>query len=716
MRPLSRRTAPAVLAAVLVAALLSGRLVAAQSAPPAPPPAPVAVGGGAAGRPAVMTPDLLWQLHRVAGPAVSPDGRTVVYTVTVPDMAANRTTTQLWRVPTDGGAAVPLTTDGRNSDPQWLASGRIAYLSTAGGASQVWTMDADGSDARPMTAVEGGVDGFEVSPTGRRVALVMRVQVDRTMAERHPDLPLAEARLYDDLMMRHWNAWADGTFSHLFVADLGADGTAGPARDLLPGQRVDTPLAPFGGTEQVAWHPDGERVAYTAKLSAGTNYAVSTNSDVFLHDVRTGLTTNLTQGMMGYDVEPAFSPDGRRMAWNSMETDGNEADRNRLFVLDLASGQRTELSAGFDGNANHPAWTPDGRTILATTETDGTVQMLAFPADPSGAGSAPQPITEGVHNIGGFSVGGTAAAPVVVAERQSMLVPTDLYRVETDAPGPDAMTRLTSANAERLDGLDYPSVVEKRVATTDGQTMLVWEVRPPGFDAARRYPAILYMQGGPQSALTQSFSYRWNFHALAAQGYVVVAPNRRGMPGHGTAWNEQISGDWGGQAQTDLLSAIDAAAREPYVDPARLAAVGASYGGYSAFWLEGHHEGRFKTIVAHAGIFNLESMYGSTEELFFVEHDFGGRPWDTPRPASYTRFSPSAFVDRWDTPMLITAGEQDFRVPLSESLQAYTTLRRRGVEARFLSFPAEGHWINRPQNSLLWHREFYGWLARFLAP
>lgn len=707
MRLSSRRTALAVLAA----ALLVGRPVAAQSAPPAPPPAPAPV-GDAASRPAVMTPDLLWQLHRVAGPAVSPDGRTVVYAVTVPDMAANRTATQLWRVPTDGGAATQITTEGRNSDPQWLASGRLAVLSTRGGASQVWTMDADGSDARPMTAVEGGVDGFEVSPTGRRVALVMRVQIDRTMAERHPDLPLAEARLYDDLMMRHWNAWADGTYSHLFVADVAPDGTAGAARDLLPGQRVDTPVAPFGGTEQVAWHPDGERIAYTAKLAAGTAYATSTNSDVFLHDVRTGQTTNLTDGMMGYDVEPAFSPDGRRMAWSSMETDGYEADRNRLFVLDLASGRKTELSAGFDGNANSPAWTPDGRTLLATTETDGTVQMLAFPA----AGGAPQQVTEGVHNVGGFSVGGTAAAPVVVAERQSMVVPTDLYRVETDAPGPDAMTRLTSANAERLDGLSLPSVVAKRVATTDGRTMLVWEIRPPGFDAARRYPAILYMQGGPQSALTQSFSYRWNFHALAAQGYVVVAPNRRGMPGHGTAWNEQISGDWGGQAQTDLLSAIDAAAQEPYVDAGRLAAVGASYGGYSAFWLEGHHEGRFKTIVAHAGVFNLESMYGSTEELFFVEHDFGGRPWDAARPVSYDRFSPSDFVDRWDTPMLITAGEQDFRVPLSESLQAYTALRRRGVEARFLSFPAEGHWINRPQNSLLWHREFYGWLSRFLTP
>ncbi len=669
----------------------------------------LAVLPAAAQAPRTMTPEVLWSLHRVAGPAVSPDGRTVAYAVTIPDVAANRSATQLWRVPAAGGTATQITTEGRNSDPQWLSDTRLAYLSTASGASQVWTVNADGSDRRAMTAAEGGVDGFKVAPTGRRIAFAARVQVDSTLAQIYPDLPLAEARRYDDLMVRHWNAWADGTYSHLFVADLGADGTAGAARDLLAGQRVDTPMAPFGGMEQIAWHPDGDRIAYTAKLTAGVDYAISTNSDVFLADVRTGATTNLTDGMMGYDVEPAFSPDGRRMAWNSMETDGYEADRNRLFVLDLASGAKTELTAGFDDNANHPTWTPDGRTLLVTTETDGTVQMLAFPA----AGGAPRRVTEGVHNVGGFSVGGTAGRPVVVAERQSMIVPTDLYRVDV-ASG--AFAQLTAANAERLAGLAMPTVVARRTATTDGKTMLVWEVRPPGFDASKAYPAILYMQGGPQSALTQSFSYRWNFHALAAQGYVVVAPNRRGMPGHGTAWNEQISGDWGGQAQTDLLSAIDAVAAEPYVDRTRLAAIGASYGGYSAYWLEGHHAGRFKTIVSHAGVFDLQSMYGATEELFFVEHDFGGRPWDSPRPPSYDRFSPSAFVARWDTPMLITAGEQDFRVPVTQSLQAFTALRRRGVEARFLSFPAEGHWINRPQNSLLWHREVYGWLRRFLTP
>lgn len=658
----------------------------------------------------VLTPELLWQLERVGSPAVSPDGRHVVYTVTTPDVARNRMVTHLWRVPTAGGAPVRLTThEGRNAAPVWRPDGqRIGFVSNQSGSAQFWEMRPDGTDLRQVTDEPGGVANVQYAPTGDYVAYTRRVRLDEPATARHPDLPDADVRVFDDLMYRHWDTWADGTYSHLFVAPY-QDGRLGEATNLLEGRRVSTPLAPFGGAEQIAWHPDGRRIAYTAKLTTGTAYATSTDSDVFLYDLQTGETTNLTAGNLGYDTEPAFSPDGRFVAWNSMQTPGYEADRNRVFVLDLRTGARRELTAGFDRNANHPQWAPDGRTLYVTTETDGTVQLFALPA----AGGTPRAVTAGVHNVGAFSVGGPAGAPVLVAERQSMIVPTDLYRVDL-ASG--AMTALTAVNAERLAGLALPSVHARRVPTTDGQTMLVWEIRPPGFDPARQYPAILYMQGGPQSALSQFFSYRWNFHALAAQGYVVVAPNRRGMPGHGTAWNEQISGDWGGQAMTDLLSAIDDVAREPYVDASRLGAVGASFGGYSAFWLAGHHEGRFRTFVAHAGVFNLESMYGTTEELFFVEHDLGGPFWGPNRPPSYDRFSPHRFVDRWDTPMLITHGELDFRVPITEGLQAFTALRRQGIESRFVYFPNEGHWINRPQNSLFWHREFYGWLNRFLEP
>lgn len=660
-----------------------------------------------------LTPERLWAIDRVGGPAVSPDGQQVVYSVTTPDVPGNRTTSHLWRVPVAGGEPTRLTQHtGRNAEPVWHPSGVLFYATNEGGTTALWTMAADGTGARPVAGMPADAANVRLAPTGDYVAFTRPVQIDPTPAERYPDLPLAEVRVYDDLMFRHWMDWADGTYSHLFVAPLtmGASGaTVGEATDAMPGQRVHTPLMPFGGAEQIAWHPDGRRVAYTAKPLQGTASATSTNADIFLYSVVDGTTTNLTAPNPGYDIEPAFSPDGRTLAWASMARDGFEADRNRLMVRDLATGAVRELTAGFDRNANHPTWLPSGDALLFATETGGTVQLYTVPL----AGGQPRAVTTGVHNVGGFSVGGTAGAPVVVAERQSMVAPTDLYRVNLSSL---EMTALTTVGAEAVAGLARPTVHERRVTTSDGQTMLVWELRPPGFDASRQYPAILYMQGGPQSALTQFWSYRWNLATLASQGYVVVAPNRRGMPGHGAAWNEEISGDWGGQAMTDLLTAIDDVAAEPYVDRERLAAVGASFGGYSAYWLAGHHDGRFKTLVAHAGIFNLESMYASTEELFFVEWDLGGPFWNTPQPESYARFSPHRFVGEWTAPMLITLGEQDFRVPLTENLQAFTALRRRGIEGRLVSFPGEGHWINRPQNSLVWHREVYGWLARYLTP
>jgi len=644
-----------------------------------------------------LTPERLWAIQRVGGAAVSPDGRTVTYGLSTPDVAANRSSSAVWQVPTAGGAPALV---GAGSEAVWLASGALLYSSADGGRRT--------TDGRTITGLPPDAETVEIAPTGDYVAYTRRVRLDPAPTERYPDLPQTTVRIHDDLMLRHWTQWADGTYSHLFVApfDL-ATMTAGEGVDVMPGRRVHTPVPPFGGAEQIAWHPDGRRIAYTAKEADGTAFATSTNTDVFLYDVRTRATRNLTEGMPGYDVEPAFSPDGRMLAWNSMARDGFEADRNRLFVMSLESGVARELSAGFDRNASHPVWLPAGDALLFTTETGGTVQLYTVAL----RGGAPRAVTSGDHNITEVAVGGPAGAPVVVVGRQSMTAPTDLYRVDL-ATG--AMTPLTTHGAEGLAGLAMPTTHRRTVRTSDGQEMLVWEVRPPNFDPSRRYPAILYMQGGPQSALTQFFSYRWNLAALASQGYVVVAPNRRGMPGHGAAWNDQISQDWGGQAMTDLLSAIDAVAAEPYVDRERLAAVGASFGGYSAFWLAGHHEGRFKTLVAHAGIFHLESMYASTEELFFVDWDLGGPYWGTPRPASYDRFSPHRYVTNWTAPMLITHGDLDFRVPLEQSLQAYTALRLRGLEGRLVTFPNEGHWINRPQNSLAWHREFYGWLREHL--
>jgi dipeptidyl aminopeptidase/acylaminoacyl peptidase len=473
----------------------------------------------------------------------------------------------------------------------------------------------------------------------------------------------------------------------------------------MPGERFDSPLKPFGGAEQIAWSSDGRQIAYSCKKKSGTEYAVSTNSDVYLYDLTTAETTNLTEGMMGYDLEPSFSPDGRHMAWLSMERDGYEADRNRLFVLDLQSRQSRQLTQGFDQDVSGATWAPDSRTIYFTSDVQGTVQLYEMDV----ASSTVRQITEGVHNYGGFGITGSGSDLSLVASRMSMSAPTDIYRVD---PDDGAATQLTSANHDILGDLELGEVRERWTTTTDGKQLHSWVIYPPNFDPTQQYPALLYCKGGPQGPLSQSFSYRWNFQIMAANGYVVVAPNRRGSSSFGQEWEEQISGDWGGQAMADLLSAIDDVAREPYVDQNRLGAVGASFGGYAVFWLAGNHNGRFNTFISHDGVFNFESMYGSTEEMFFVNFDFGGPYWENSN--SYRLFSPHLFVNNWDTPIMIVQGGQDFRVPESESMQAFTAAQLKGVQSRLLYFPEENHWVLSTQNGILWQREFFGWLERYL--
>jgi dipeptidyl aminopeptidase/acylaminoacyl peptidase len=432
---------------------------------------------------------------------------------------------------------------------------------------------------------------------------------------------------------------------------------------------------------------------------------VSTNSDIYIYDLNTRATTNITDGMMGYDTEPVFSPNGRYVAWLSMERDGYEADRNRLFIRDLRSGVFSELTIGFDQDAHGPAWSRDSRRVFFTSETEGTIHLFA--ADIA-YGMVTQ-VTEGQHNYGGFGVLGTGANTSLIALRTSMAAPGEIYRV--NATTGDAL-QLTFANLHILANIELGEVVPRWVTTTDGKEMLTWVIYPPGFDPTRQYPALLYCQGGPQGTVSQFFSYRWNFQMMAANGYVVVAPNRRGVPSFGQEWKEQISGDWGGQAMQDLLSAIDDIATEPYVDEDRLGAVGASFGGYSVFWLAGNHEGRFKAFISHDGAFNLEAMYGATEEIFFPNFDLDGAYWDN--PTSYEQFSPHNFVGNWDTPMLVIHGQKDFRLPVTESMQAFTAAQLKGIPSRFLYFPEENHWVLSAQNGILWQRVFFDWLGRYL--
>ena len=653
-----------------------------------------------------LTPELLWELGRVSDPQASPDGQWVVYGISSYDIGKNRGNRDLYVIPSRGGDPSRITAfQGNESNARWRPDGRrIGFLSGESGSVQLWEMNRDGSDQSQITDIDGGIANFLYAPSGSHISFTRNIKLDQTSSEQHPDLPETDARIIDSLMYRHWDSWHDYAYSHLFVAPY-QDGKISEARDVMESERFDTPLNPFGGVEQINWSPDGRILAYTCKKNSGTEYAQSTNSDVYLYDLESGNTRNVSRANPGYDIEPVFHPDGQRLFWLSLATEGYEADRQRLIEYDLDSGTLRELSAGLDQNVTNLLPAGDQTTLFFLSETKGTSQVHAL--DPR-SGKVRQ-ITHGQHDYTSIQQGFNSRS--LTASRMSMSSPTELYRVEV-ASG--AAVGLTFTNRERLQNIALGKVEERWVDTSDGKRMLVWVIFPPDFDPKRKYPAILYCQGGPQSTVSQFFSIRWNFQIMAANDYIVVAPNRRGLPSFGQAWNDAIAGDWGGQAMRDYLSAIDQVAAEPYVDETRLGAVGASFGGYSVFFLAGNHEKRFKAFIAHAGVFNLESMFAATEEIFFANHDLEGPYWQDPKPKSYAAFSPHRFVQNWDTPILIIHGQKDFRVPVTESMQAFTAAQLQGVPSRLVYFPKESHWILSPQNGILWQRLFFDWLDRYL--
>ncbi len=654
----------------------------------------------------IMTPEVLWSFGRLGSAQLSPDGETVLYTVTYYNIEENKSYRDIYTIPASGGEAKNITnTPVNEANAIWRPDGKkIGYLSAVSGSAQLWEMNPDGSGAKQISDIEGGISGFQYSPDQSKIYYLKSVKLDDDIHDLFPDLPKANARLENDIMYRHWDTWHDYTYNHIFVADYSKGKITGGV-DILEGERFDSPMKPFGGTEQIAWSPDGKTLAYTCKKKVGKAYAVSTNSDIYLYNIETGKTINFTSGMMGYDQNPVFSPDGKFIAWESMERDGYEADKNRLFVAELETGEKKDYTENFDQNAAGLNWSADGKSIYFISDIHATDEIYRLDlADGSIAR-----LTDGVHNY--LSV--SPAGDKLLAQKVSMSQPAELYMVDP-ITGEDEV--LTSINKGILDQLTMGKVEKRWMKTTDDKDMAVWVIYPPHFDPSKKYPTLLYNQGGPQGTVSQFWSYRWNFQMMAANDYIIVAPNRRGLPGFGQEWNEQISKDYGGQNIKDLLTAIDEMVKEPFVDESKLGAVGASYGGFSVMYLAGHHEKRFKAFIAHDGIFNFEHMYTTTEEMWFVNWDYGGAYWDETNAAaqrSYS-FSPHKFVQNWDTPILIVQGEKDYRVPAEQGLAAFNAAVLRDVPAQLLYLPEENHWVLQPQNGILWQRVFFNWLDKWL--
>ena len=681
-----------------------------------------------------MTPEALWAMGRIGGAAASPDGKTVAYQVGYYSVKQNKSHQMLYTQTADGKQQTVLTTSAKSeTDPAWIEGGkRIAFLTDG----QLWSMAPDGTDRRQLTKSDIDIEGFKFSPDGKKVILIKSLPYHESIKKNPEDLPLATGRLVTDLNYRHWDHYVE-SIPHPFVANVTEQGVD-EGVDMLKDEPYECPMAPFGGVEQLNWSPDSKFVAYTCRKKTGVNYAVSTDSDIYLYDIATGNTRNLckpadykpvdfdptktmkTQAInhqkedlnMGYDVNPKFSPDGRYIAWQSMARDGYESDRNRLCVYTLADGTKNYVTETFDSNVDDFCWANDSHTLyfigvwhacenLYQTNLRGEVKQL----------------TDDWADFGSVQLLNNGNK--LLASRHSFQQGDELYVV---TPGKDAkktkVQQLTFENKLFYDKLAFGKVQERWVKTTDGKEMQYWVILPPHFDKNKKYPTLLFCEGGPQSPVSQFWSYRWNMQIMAANDYVVIAPNRRGLPGFGSEWNEQVSGNWTGQCMDDYLTAIDDAANNlPFVDKDKLGCVGASFGGFSVYYLAGHHNKRFKAFIAHDGAFNLESMYTDTEEAWFSNWEYEDAYWNRDQTNNAKRTyenSPHRFVDKWDTPILCIHGEKDYRINANQGFGAFNAARMRGIPAELLIFPDENHWVLKPQNGVLWQRTFFGWLDRWL--
>jgi len=656
-----------------------------------------------------FTPEFLNSLGRVGDPQVSPDGKKILYGVTYYDIKENKGNCDLWVMDIDGNNARQITnTPNSESNAVWIDGGnKIAFVYKEDGEGktpQLWIMSADGGSRTCVSNVENGIEGFVFSPDEKRVVMISQVKYGQTVQDRYPDLDKSTGKLIDDMMYKHWDEWVT-TVPHPFVADF--DGSkVGNVKDVLEGEPYESPMKPWGGIESLAWTPDGKSLVYVCRKKTGKDYAFSTNSDLYKYDLESGATTNLTEGMMGYDTYPIINKSGQ-MAWLSMEHDGYEADKNRIFMMDQ-QGNKVDLTANWDYSVDAIAWSPDEKFIYFICPFQGTMPIFRLEV----ATQRIDTVAQGVCDYAALAFAGT---DTVITLQHSYQLPNEVYSVKVG----EQPKQLSHVNDEVLAQVD-PITVEKRmVPTTDGKLMTTWVCYPPNFDPNKKYPAILFCEGGPQSPVSQFWSYRWNMRIMASNGYIVILPNRRGLPGFGTEWNAQISGDYGGQNMRDYMSAVDYMKKEPYVDGDHIGAVGASYGGYSVYWLAGNHNKRFACFLAHAGIFNLEAQYLETEEMWFVQWDLGGPFWDKNNATaqrSYSQANPKNYVQNWDTPIMVTAGELDYRIVFTQATQAFNAAKIKGLAARMLLFPDENHWILKPQNSILWQREFFRWLDTWLKP
>ena len=650
-----------------------------------------------------MSPEVLWAFGRVGNMCVSPDGKRVAYTVTYYSIPENKSNSEVYVMDADGANKKQLTrTAAREGALAWLPSGKaIAFLRDG----KLWNIDPENGAETQVSDIEQSIDGFLYAPAEDKMLFVISTKIEKcTGAELYGDLDKANAYVYDDLMYRHWDSWKDGNYNHIYVGDL-VSGKVKAVGDIMPGEPYHAPTRPFGGTEEIAWSPDGTTIVYTCKKLTGKEYAFQTNSNLYAYTLADKKTRLLTPDMPGYDKNPQFSPDGKQLLWSSMRRGVFEADKERMMLMDWPTGEMRDVSEALDASPSSLQWTADGKTIYLTAPIKEAHQLFAFDV----ASGTFKQLTEGDQDYQHVQLAGDK----LIVTRTTHVNPAEIFRVD---PVDGKAEEISFVNKELMDKLNLPTFEKRFITTTDNKEMVTWVVYPPKFDASKKYPLLLMCTGGPQGVLGPSFSYRWNYMLMASQGYVVVVPARRGTSGSGQEWCDAISKNHGQQDERDLLTAIDAIGKEPWADAEHIGAMGASYGGYSVFHLAGTHKGRFKAFLAHCGIFNMEFMYSTTEEMFFEEWEQGGAPWDKENKVAQNSFahSPHLLVKNWDTPIMVVHGERDFRVPYSQGMAAFNTAQMLGIESRLLIFPTENHWVLSPQNGIVWQREFFQWFDKHL--